>query len=89
VGSYTDYADFDVVPMEACSLLLGPPWEYDKYAARHGRTNSYTFMHKNKNITFLLLSPVDDRKHCKEVVVNNIKQPAMSDSSIDKHEGIK
>ena len=23
VGAYTDYADFDVVPMEACSLLLG------------------------------------------------------------------
>jgi hypothetical protein len=23
VGSYTDYGDFDVVQMEACSLLLG------------------------------------------------------------------
>jgi hypothetical protein len=35
VGSYTDYADFDVVPMEACSLLLERPWEYDKDVAHH------------------------------------------------------
>jgi hypothetical protein len=26
---YYDYADFDVVPMQACSLLLGHPWQYD------------------------------------------------------------
>ena len=25
VGSYHDYPDFDVVPMQACSLLLGRP----------------------------------------------------------------
>jgi hypothetical protein len=25
IGSYHDYADFDVVPMQACSLLLGRP----------------------------------------------------------------
>jgi hypothetical protein len=29
IGSYHDYANFDVVPMQACSLLLGHPWEYD------------------------------------------------------------
>ena len=26
IGSYHDYVDFDVVPMQACSLLLGRPW---------------------------------------------------------------
>jgi hypothetical protein len=26
IGMYSDYADCDVVPMEACSLLLGRPW---------------------------------------------------------------
>ena len=25
IGSYHNYADFDVVPMQACSLLLGHP----------------------------------------------------------------
>jgi hypothetical protein len=26
LGSYSDYVDCDVIPMEACSLLLGRPW---------------------------------------------------------------
>jgi hypothetical protein len=29
IGTYHDYADGDVVPMQACSLLLGRPWEFD------------------------------------------------------------
>jgi hypothetical protein len=29
LGPYSDFADCDVVPMEACSLLLGRPWEFD------------------------------------------------------------
>jgi hypothetical protein len=28
IGTYHDYADCDVVPMQACSLLLGHPWEF-------------------------------------------------------------
>jgi hypothetical protein len=43
IGMYSDYADCDVVPMEACSLLLGRPWEYDTDACHHGRSNTYTF----------------------------------------------
>ena len=27
IGAYADFADCDVVPMQACSLLLGRPWE--------------------------------------------------------------
>jgi hypothetical protein len=29
IDMYSDYANCDVVPMEACSILLGRPWEYD------------------------------------------------------------
>jgi hypothetical protein len=32
IGSYHDFADFDVVSMDACSLLLGHPWEFDNDA---------------------------------------------------------
>lgn len=67
IGSYHDHADFDVVPMEPCSLLFGRPWEYDTDAVHHGRTNTYTLMHKNKKITLLPLSPADIRKHDKEL----------------------
>jgi hypothetical protein len=57
VGIYSDYADCDVVPMEACSLLLGRPWEYENDAHHHCRRNKYTFMHKGKKITLLPLTP--------------------------------
>ena len=67
VGSYRDYADFDVVPMQSSSLLLGRSWKFDNYVAHHGRTNTYTFVHKNKKITLLPLSPADIRKHFKEL----------------------
>jgi hypothetical protein len=59
IGMYCDYADCDVVPMEACSLLLGRPWEYDTDARHHGRSNKYTFRYKDKNITLLPLTPVE------------------------------
>jgi len=64
---YHDTTDFDVALMQACSILLGCPWEFDNDALHHGRTNTYTFIHKNKNITLLPLSPMDIVKHAKEI----------------------
>jgi hypothetical protein len=49
IGMYSDYADCDVVLMEACSLLLGRPWEYDTDARHHGRSNTYTLDIKIKH----------------------------------------
>jgi hypothetical protein len=40
IDSYHGYADFDVVPMQACSFLLCRPCEYDTDALHHGRTNT-------------------------------------------------
>jgi hypothetical protein len=57
IGTYHDYADCDVVPMQACSLLLGHPWEFDIDVVHHGRTNKYTLVHKRKKITLLPLTP--------------------------------
>jgi hypothetical protein len=57
IGSYASSIDCDVVPMEACSILLGHPWEFDNDATHHGRSNIYTFMHKGKKITLLPLTP--------------------------------
>jgi hypothetical protein len=48
LGSYSDYADCDVIPMEACSLLLGRPWQYDTNSLHHGRSNHYSFMFKGQ-----------------------------------------
>jgi hypothetical protein len=57
IGTYHDYADCDVVPMQACSLLLGHPWEFDTDAIHHGRSNKYTLVHNEKKITLLPLTP--------------------------------
>nr|XP_025877468.1 uncharacterized protein LOC112936994 [Oryza sativa Japonica Group] len=35
LGLATHYVDCDVVPMQACSLLLGRPWEHDNDATHH------------------------------------------------------
>jgi len=34
-GCYHDTAVFDVVPMQACSILLGRPWEFDTDVLHH------------------------------------------------------
>jgi hypothetical protein len=43
--------------MQACSLLLGHPWEFDTDAIHHGRSNKYTLVHNGKKITLLPLTP--------------------------------
>jgi hypothetical protein len=47
IGIYSDYADCDVVPMEACSLLLGRPWEYD-LVWLHLRNDRFPDLRKSK-----------------------------------------
>ena len=54
IGSYHDYVDCDVVPMQACSLLLGRPWQYDNSVVHHGRKNAYTLMFEGKTINLFL-----------------------------------
>jgi hypothetical protein len=81
-GSYHDTADFNVVPMQGCSILLGRPWKFDNDDLHHGRTNTYTIIHKDKKITLLSLSPTDIIKHA-----NEIKNKPLTD--IAKNNGIK
>jgi hypothetical protein len=57
IGTYHDYTDCDVVPMQACSLLLGRPWEFDNDSIHYGRSNKYTLVHNGKKITLLPLTP--------------------------------
>jgi hypothetical protein len=58
IGSYASSIDCDVVPMEACSILLDLPWEFDNDATHHGRSNTYTLCIKEKN-TLLPLTPAE------------------------------
>jgi hypothetical protein len=73
IGTYHDYANCDVVPMQSCSLLLGHPWEFDTDAIHHGRDNKYTLMHKRKKITLLPLTP-NEIVQCDRVIADTAKR---------------
>jgi hypothetical protein len=55
----------DVVAMDACHLLLGRPWQYDRSAHHDGRKNTYSFMIGIMKIT-LLSSLGNDPKSTKD-----------------------
>ncbi|XP_008777802.1 uncharacterized protein LOC103697676 [Phoenix dactylifera] len=57
VGKYEDKIFFDVLPMDACHLLLGRPWQFGRNAYHDGRKNTYTIIHnKLKHV----LTPIKD-----------------------------
>src|SRR3954467_3414818 len=57
IAAYADYVDCDVVHMQACSLLLGRPWQFDRNVVHHCRTTQFTLVHMDKNIALLPMSP--------------------------------
>jgi hypothetical protein len=57
VGKYNDHVECDVVPMQACQLLLGRPWLYDRDVQIFGRTNKLSFVYKGERISLLPLTP--------------------------------
>jgi hypothetical protein len=57
IGKYHDQVDCDVVPMQACQLLLGRPWLYDQDAQLCGCSNKVVFMYKGEHISLLHLTP--------------------------------
>jgi hypothetical protein len=79
ISSYHDFADFDVVSMDACSLLLGHPWEFYSDAIHHGRSNKHTFMHKGKKIVLLPMTPIE-MVHFEHEKKTNAKQKGVLNS---------
>jgi hypothetical protein len=63
---YKDKTWCDVVAMDACHLLLGRPWQYDRNIPHDGRNNTYSLLVDNVKIT-LLPNPGDVYKPLKEV----------------------
>jgi hypothetical protein len=73
IGTYHDYVDCNVVSMQAYSLLLGCPWEFDTDAVHLGRANKYTFVHKGKKITLLPLTP-NEIMQCDRAIAETTKR---------------
>ncbi|XP_071710387.1 uncharacterized protein [Rutidosis leptorrhynchoides] len=58
-NKYHDEVWCEVVPMDACHLLLGRPWQFDRKTKHDGYKNTYTFIKDGIHIT---LAPMDTRK---------------------------
>jgi hypothetical protein len=61
---YQDQVWCDVVPMDACHLLLGRPWQYDRRATHDCYTNTYSFFKDGVKVKLTPLPPseLDTRK---------------------------
>nr|GMC82456.1 putative retrotransposon polyprotein [Ipomoea batatas] len=57
IGKYQDDVLCDVIPMHACHILLGRPWQYDRDTLHHGKTNKYTIHKGGKKYTLTPLAP--------------------------------
>jgi hypothetical protein len=43
--------------MQACHILLGRPWQFDRDSMHHGRSNQYSFLFHDKKIFLHPMSP--------------------------------
>ena len=43
IGSYQDEVRCDIIEMDACHILLGRPWQFDREAMHEGKRNVYSF----------------------------------------------
>ncbi|XP_019267098.1 PREDICTED: uncharacterized protein LOC109244455 [Nicotiana attenuata] len=71
VGRYVDDVLCDVVPMQACHILLGHSWQYDRNVFHDGRKNRYSLELNGKKYTLAPLSPsqvFEDQKRLREIM---------------------
>ncbi|GJV06058.1 putative gag-pol polyprotein [Tanacetum coccineum] len=54
---YHDEITYDVVPIDACHLLLDRPWLFDKHVYHNGHLNTYSLFINGKKITLTSLKP--------------------------------
>ncbi|XP_070037857.1 uncharacterized protein, partial [Nicotiana tomentosiformis] len=69
VGRYEDDILCDIVPMQACHILLGHPWQYDRNVFHDRRKNRYSLELNGRKFTLAPLSPsqvFEDQKRLRE-----------------------
>ena len=63
---YKDEVWCEVIPMDACHILLGRPWQYDQRTKHDGYLNTYSFKKDGVNI---MLAPLDTRENATDVFI--------------------
>ena len=66
IGNYKEKLWCDVIPMSACHLLLGRPWQFDRRVTHEGDSNIYSVKVGNKRIKLQPLSPNEYYAHVRE-----------------------
>ena len=64
IGHYVDEVLCDIIPMDCCHILLGRPWQYDRYVVHDERLNQYTLWVNGKKQTLLPLIEVPYEVNC-------------------------
>ena len=80
IGKYDDKVLCDVVPMHACHILLGRPWQFDRRATHDGFTNRYSFTIKKQPISLVPLTP-------KQVLEDQLKMQKASEKRKERERG--
>ena len=62
IGEYQDEVLCDVLPMDACHLLLGRPRKFDNDVTHYGQSNTYSFKLKGRKMTLTPLHPNQTQK---------------------------
>ncbi|XP_048493912.1 uncharacterized protein LOC104885277 [Beta vulgaris subsp. vulgaris] len=57
IGTYKDELWCDILPMSACHLLLGRPWQFDRKVIHEGDTNVYSVLVGSKRVRLHPLNP--------------------------------
>ena len=73
IGPYEDQVVCDACPMDACHILLGRPWQYDRFAKYNGRTNRYVIK-KHVDDKPITLAPLKIEDSKKKASVENKKR---------------
>lgn len=86
VGEYEDERLCDVVPIDACQILLGRPWQSDRDTKHWGKENSYSVKHQGKRFLLLPLAPYDRKpmngKNVSEEMVQAITARAYAQQQV-------
>ncbi|XP_074288660.1 uncharacterized protein LOC141613814 [Silene latifolia] len=69
LGPYKDEILCDVIPMNACHILLGRPWQYDRKVEHDGRSNVYVV---SKGKAKYHLKPLSPTKYNKPIAKDSL-----------------
>ena len=82
IGKFHDKVLCDVCPMDACHILLGRPWQYDRFVKFDGRTNVYV-VRKGEKERPVALKPLISNKPS-NVTSNSKSSYLISERELEK-----